>query len=67
MDKLREYIMMTLNWLWNDEDANMICNEIYNDIKNDSELNSDIQKRGYLGISAVQTATKKVLKERLLA
>lgn len=67
MDKLREYIILTLNWLWNDADATKICDVIYDDVKNDLDLNADIQKKGYLGISAVQTATKKIIRERLLA
>ena len=67
MDKLREEIMLVLNWLWlRDEDKKEICNEIYDDVKNNSYLNMCLSENGIYYIDDVQEVVCDVLKRKIL-
>lgn len=65
--KLREYIMLVLNWLWlDDNDKKEICDEIYDSVRENEYLNKSIEEKGHLYADEVQIAVCEVLKSRIL-
>ena len=65
--KLREYILLVLNWLWlDDNDKKEICNEIYDSVMANKYLNESVKEKGHLYADDVQTAICEVLKSRIV-